>query len=143
MYQRREEEDHRHHRHRPDKGRQQDGCKAADADGAYRKSTAQEQHHQGHTQSGPTIDTKHTRTSQGIAESRLQHQAADSQRRPAEHRRDGLRQARLEDDELPRGLLTLIAQKDAHHVARWNRYGSHQQVQGEQHHDKHAQSDAV
>ena len=130
----REEEDERHHRHGADKSRREDGHEAREAHRARRDATPQEQHHQGHAQSGTAVDTEDARSCQGVAEGRLQHQSAHGERPTAEHGGDRLWQSRFQYDKPPRRLRRLVARQYADHIPHRNPHRSHHQVHRKQHH---------
>ena len=120
------------HGHGTHKCGQQDSPCPTYAEQSRGHTAAQQQHNESHAQCGPAVDAKDRRACQRILKRRLQQQTGGGECGPAQQRSEGLRQTRLEDDELPTGFAHILPGQNGQHILRRYRNATYQQVEHQQ-----------
>ena len=138
-----EKENKRHDRHSTNESCHHHSHETRKTDRACRYATTKEQHDQSHTQAGTTVDAENAGTCQRIAESRLKHESTCCQSTAAKDSRQSLRQARLQNDILPRRAHIVTARQDAKGISEGDIDRANHQVEEKQQDDGNSERQTI
>ena len=138
-----EKEDKGHDRHSTNEGCHHYSHETRKTDRACRYATTKEQHDQSHTQAGTTVDAENAGTCQRIAESRLKHKSTGGQGTAAKDSRQSLRQARLQNDILPRRAHIVTARQDAKGISEGDIDRANHQIEKKQQDDGNSKRQTI